>query len=116
MEVITTKKTLDLWYFNRHDNIFVSPIFKIENIYIEKEGQDAAFTQFKEEIDKWRKEPVKLALTGKSGVGKSSFINAIRNMKPGNCGFATTSCSGNTTEQETVYKYPRSYCANHFYL
>jgi GTP-binding protein EngB required for normal cell division len=49
---------------------------------------------------------VKLAVTGKSGVGKSSFINAIRNMKPGNCGFATTSCSGNTTEQETVYKYP----------
>jgi GTP-binding protein EngB required for normal cell division len=27
-------------------------------------------------------------------------------MKPCNCGFATTSCSGNTTEQETVYKYP----------
>jgi GTP-binding protein EngB required for normal cell division len=27
-------------------------------------------------------------------------------MKPGNHGFATTSCSGNTTEKATVYEYP----------
>jgi GTP-binding protein EngB required for normal cell division len=49
---------------------------------------------------------VKLAVTGKTGVGKSSFINTIRNMKPGNYGFATMSCSRNTTEKATVYEYP----------
>jgi GTPase SAR1 family protein/uncharacterized protein (DUF697 family) len=49
---------------------------------------------------------VKLALTGKSGVGKSSFINAIRNLKPGDPGFATTSSYGNTTKHATVYEYP----------
>jgi GTP-binding protein EngB required for normal cell division len=59
-----------------------------------------------EDVDNWRNEPVKLAVTGKSGVGKSSFINAIRNMKRGNHSFATTSCSGNTTEKVTVYEYP----------
>ena len=59
-----------------------------------------------EDLNNWRNEPVKLAVTGKSGVGKSSFINAIRNLKPGDAGFATTSCSGNTTEKATVYEYP----------
>jgi small GTP-binding protein len=59
-----------------------------------------------EDLNNWRSEPVKLAVTGKTGVGKSSFINTIRNMKPGNHGFATTSCSGNTTEKATVYEYP----------
>jgi GTP-binding protein EngB required for normal cell division/uncharacterized protein (DUF697 family) len=49
---------------------------------------------------------VKLALTGKSGVGKSSFINSIRNLKPDDPGFATTSSYGNTTKQATVYEYP----------
>jgi GTP-binding protein EngB required for normal cell division len=59
-----------------------------------------------EHLDNWRNEPVKLALIGKSGVGKSSFINAIRNLKLSDRGFATASCSGNTTKHATVYKYP----------
>jgi hypothetical protein len=49
---------------------------------------------------------VKLVLTGKSGVGKSSFINAIRNLKSGDPCFATTSSYGNTTKHATVYEYP----------
>ena len=50
----------------------------------------------------WGNEPVQLAVTGKSGLGKSSFINAFRNLKPGDPGFATR----NTTKHATVYKYP----------
>ena len=73
---------------------------------IEKEGLDAVLKHLNEDLNKWRSEPVKLAVTGKSGVGKSSFINAIRNLKPDDAGFATTSCSGNTTEKATVYMYP----------
>ena len=49
---------------------------------------------------------MKLAVTGKSGVGKSSFINAIRHLKSGDPGFATASGSGNTTKNATVYEYP----------
>ena len=59
----------------------------------------------KEDLENRRNEPVKLAVTGKSGVGKSSFINAIRNLKVGDPGFAATSCSGNTTKLPTVYEY-----------
>ena len=73
---------------------------------IEKEGLDAAFKHFREDLDNWKNEPVKLALTGKSGVGKSSFINSIRNLKPGDPGFAATSIYGNTTKHATVFKYP----------
>jgi GTP-binding protein EngB required for normal cell division len=47
----------------------------------------AAFKQFKEDLENWSNQLVKLAVTGKSGVGKSSFINAIRNLKPGISGF-----------------------------
>ena len=73
---------------------------------IDKEGPDPVLKHLNEDLNNWRSEPVKLAVTGKTGVGKSSFINTIRNMKPGNYGFATMSCSGNTTEKATVYEYP----------
>jgi small GTP-binding protein len=73
---------------------------------IHKGGLETALKQCNEDLENWKDEPVKLAVIGKSGVGKSSFINTIRNMKPGNHGFATTSCSGNTTEKATVYEYP----------
>ena len=57
-------------------------------------------------MDKWKNEPVKLAVTGKSGVEKSAFINAICNLKPGDPGFVTTSSFANTTEHATVFEYP----------
>ena len=73
---------------------------------IEKEELDALCTHFNEIMDNWKNEPVKFAVTGKSGVGKSAFINAICNLKPGDPCFATTSGYGNTTKHETVFKYP----------
>ena len=72
----------------------------------EKQKLDALFTQFIEIVDNWKNEPVKLAVTGKSGVGKSAFINAIRNLKSGDPGFATTLSFGNTTMHTTVFEYP----------
>jgi len=33
---------------------------------------------FKKRLDGWREVEVNIAITGNSGVGKSSFINAIR--------------------------------------
>ena len=67
---------------------------------------DALLKHVNEDLNNWRSEPVKLAVTGKSGVGKSSFINTIRNLKPGDPGFAASSSFGNTTEKATVYEYP----------
>ena len=73
---------------------------------IDKDRLEKALKQFNEDFDNWKNEQVKLAVTGKSGVGKSSFINAIRNLKPGDLGFAAASSSGNTTRHATVYEYP----------
>ena len=49
---------------------------------------------------------MKLAVTDKSGVGKSSFINAIFNLKSGDPCFAASSNIGNTTTKPTIYEYP----------
>ena len=66
---------------------------------IKKEGLVRVFRRFNEDLDNLKNEPVKLAVTGKFEVGKSSFINAIRNLKSGDPGFAISSSSGNTTKQ-----------------
>ena len=76
------------------------------NENIDKDGLEKALKHCNEDLDNWRNEPVKLAVTGKSGVGKSSFINAIRNSKLGDSDFAASSSSGNTTKNTTVYEYP----------
>ena len=97
--------TLCIFQIGSSDENQKSAVDEIED-NIDKEGPDAVLKHLNEDLNNWRSEPVKLAVTGKSGVGKSSFINAIRNLKPGDAGFATTSCSGSTTEKVTVYKYP----------
>ena len=35
-------------------------------------------TFFKDELNKWKDVEINIAITGTPGVGKSSFINAIR--------------------------------------
>ena len=49
----------------------------------------------------------KLAITGRSGTGKSTFINTIGNVKPGDDSFAKTG-SGNTTLLPTLYMHPKN--------
>ncbi|XP_076084827.1 interferon-gamma-inducible GTPase 10-like isoform X2 [Mytilus galloprovincialis] len=56
---------------------------------------------------KWKKANVKIAITGGTNVGKSSFINMIRNVKPGKPGFAKSG-SGNTTMEKTEYVDPKN--------
>ena len=66
---------------------------------IGKKGLLTAFKCFNEGLGNWENGSVNLAVTGKSWVGKSSFINAIRNLKSGDPGFVTSSSSVNTTKQ-----------------
>ena len=54
-------------------------LLKKLKVNIKKKGLDAALKHLKEDLENWRNEAVKLAVTGKSGLGKSSFINAIPN-------------------------------------
>lgn len=54
-----------------------------------------------------KKVKVKVAVGGQSGTGKSTFINAIRGVKPKEKGFATVGF-GNTTMTVNKYPHPRN--------
>ena len=57
-----------------------SSLSEHENVseYIEKHGVSGIEKRFKAELDDWKNAEIKIGVTGNSGVGKSSFINAIR--------------------------------------
>ena len=53
---------------------------EIENLLeeVDEKGVSNVTEFFKKRLDRWREVEVNIAVTGNSGVGKSSFINAIR--------------------------------------
>ncbi|XP_045198844.2 uncharacterized protein LOC123553166 [Mercenaria mercenaria] len=57
--------------------------------------------------NEWKNIPLHIALTGSSGVGKSSFINALRGIKKGQKGFAEVGVT-ETTSKVTCYPHPRN--------
>jgi GTPase Era involved in 16S rRNA processing len=71
----------------------------------EQEGLIAMSEHIKMTLNRWQMEQVKIAITGRGATGKSTFINTIRNVKPGDDGFAMTGC-GNTTLIPTIYLHP----------
>ena len=73
----------------------------------ENEGPIAVSAYIDESLDRWKKEQVKFAITGRSATGKSTFINTIRNLKPRDDGFAKTG-SGNMTLEPTLYMHPKN--------
>lgn len=46
--------------------------------FIEKHGVKHIEEYFTKELERWKDAEINVAVTGNSGVGKSSFINAIR--------------------------------------
>lgn len=56
---------------------------------------------------KWRNQIIKFAVTGRSGMGKSTFINLIRDVYPGDPYFAEVGF-GDCTMNQTEYKHPRN--------
>ena len=46
--------------------------------YIEQNGVSNIHELLKEKLDRWREVEVNIGITGDSGAGKSSYINAIR--------------------------------------
>ena len=54
----------------------------LEMIELEKEIEESGVSNieefFRKRLEKWRDVEVNIAITGDSGSGKSSFINAIR--------------------------------------
>ena len=46
--------------------------------HIERNGMSGIDDFFKKQLERWKKKKVNIGITGNSGTGKSSFINAIR--------------------------------------
>ena len=46
--------------------------------HIEEHGVSGMEEFFKRKLDRWKDVEINIGVTGNSGVGKSSFINAIR--------------------------------------
>jgi GTP-binding protein EngB required for normal cell division len=73
----------------------------------ENGGPTAVSAYIDNNLNGWNKKQVAFAITGRSATGKSTFINTIRNVKPGDDGFAKTG-SGNTTITPTLYMHPKN--------
>lgn len=79
----------------------------IENLrrLAENDGPIAVSAYIDNNLNRWRREQVAFAITGRTATGKSTFINKIRNVTPADDGFASTG-SGNTTVIPTLYRHP----------
>ena len=73
----------------------------------ENEGSNAMTQYINERLNRWKTEEVKFGITGRAATGKSTFINTMRNLKPGDDGFAMTG-SGDTTITPTLYRHPKN--------
>jgi GTP-binding protein EngB required for normal cell division len=87
------------------DNLSVEKEIKYLRQLAEKEGFIAMSNYINMTLNRWKTEQVKIAITGRSATGKSTFINTIRNLKPGDDGFAKAGC-GDTTKAPTLYIHP----------
>ncbi|VDI19228.1 Hypothetical predicted protein [Mytilus galloprovincialis] len=70
-------------------------------------GPIAVAKYIQENLNKWKVEKVSFGVLGRHATGKSTFINTIRDVKPGNPGFAEFG-GGNTTNEATEYTNPQN--------
>ena len=68
-------------------------------------GREMCRRLLTEKLDEWKKVPLNVAVTGESGVGKSSFINAIRGLN----GYDKGAAAVDVTEATGVTQPIRSY-------
>ncbi|XP_052096571.1 T-cell-specific guanine nucleotide triphosphate-binding protein 2-like [Mytilus californianus] len=76
-------------------------------VIAEEQGPSAVSKYRQEHSSRWKKEEAAFAITGRSATGKSTFINKMHDVKPGDIGFAKSG-SGNTTKKPTAYKNPQN--------
>ncbi|CAG2211859.1 unnamed protein product [Mytilus edulis] len=68
-------------------------------VIAEKQGPSAVSKYLQEHISQCKNEKVAFAITGRTATGKSTFINKMNNVNPGDIGFAKSG-SGNTTKNQ----------------
>nr|XP_029138677.1 interferon-inducible GTPase 1-like isoform X2 [Labrus bergylta] len=72
---------------------------------LEKNDQNLAVAKIQEYLDKGQNVPLNIAVTGETGSGKSSFVNAIRGIDNKDEKAAATGCV-ETTMEVTSYPHP----------
>ena len=65
----TATKSWEDWYIKEAANMLQ---------HMEEDGVSRMEKCFSQILDRWQHVEIKIALPGASGVGKSSFVNAIR--------------------------------------
>ncbi|XP_053388829.1 T-cell-specific guanine nucleotide triphosphate-binding protein 2-like [Mercenaria mercenaria] len=73
----------------------------------ERNGLSGLNSKLTKELEKWKTIPIHIAVTGKSGCGKSSFINALRNLNAESANAAMVGTK-DTTKRLTPYKHPEN--------
>ncbi|KAL8219485.1 UNVERIFIED_CONTAM: hypothetical protein K2H54_025635 [Gekko kuhli] len=68
-------------------------------------GQDEIVSEAAEDLEAWETTKLTIAVTGEAGAGKSSFINAIRGLKPKDEGAAPIGLT-ETTQKPVAYSHP----------
>ena len=65
---------------NKTDDLSEYEILDAKDVpkHIEKHGVSGIEEIFKAKLERWKNDEINIGVTGDSGVGKSSFINAIR--------------------------------------
>ncbi|CAC5387734.1 unnamed protein product [Mytilus coruscus] len=85
--------------------IYESDEMKVLKKILDKDGPAAANTYLERNINRWKTETVKFAVSGCTATGKSTFINSLRNVKRGDKGYADVGF-GDTTKEPTPYSHP----------
>ena len=65
-------------------------------------------SKLKDTLNRWKSKPLNIAIIGNSGTGKSTYINALRNMEEGDEGFAAVGETETTVGDPISYKNPRN--------
>jgi predicted GTPase len=76
--------------------------------YIAENGNKNINETISRMMEKERQEPLLIAITGETGVGKSTFINTIRNLSPDDPGAAKTSSYKECTKEVKAYPDPKN--------
>jgi len=75
---------------------------------IKSGGVEAGRTWLERKRDEWKQIPLNLAVIGRSGVGKSSFINAIRRLTADDEGGAPVGVDQTTVDVNDSYPHPNN--------